>query len=114
MGNMYFGPNHGQINIIQNNIHQGYRRGPRRNRHPILSTIGILFAIGLLIKFWWVVLMVFAVWLGVKGFRKWQHRQALAEQERARIAARADVQNQAFLAGDSYGIYGYPPHPREL
>ncbi|UNN05182.1 hypothetical protein [Rhodococcus opacus] len=114
MGNMYFGPNHGQINIIQNNIHQGYRRSPRRNSHPILTGIGILFAIGLLIKFWWVVLTVLAIWIGVKAFRKWQHRQALAEQERARIAARADVQNQAFLAGDPYGIYGSPQDPQGL
>ena len=113
MGNMYFGPNHGQINIIQKTF-QGYRRSPRRNSHPILTGIGILFAIGLLIKFWWVVLTVLAIWIGVKAFRNWQHRQALAEEERARIAARADAQNQAFLAGDPYGIYGDPQDPQGL
>ena len=66
MGNMYFGPNHGQINIIQN-VHRGCARPPRPNSHPILTAFVILFALGLLIKFWWVVLMVLAVWLGVKG-----------------------------------------------
>lgn len=110
MGNMKFGPNNGQINIYQNNVYQGYGRPPRRNNHPILKGIGILFAIGLLIKFWWVVLMVLAVWLGVKGFQKWQEHQKLAAQERAQVSARAEAQNQAFLAGDPYGIYGYPPN----
>ncbi|NLE78760.1 MAG: hypothetical protein GX610_04115 [Rhodococcus sp.] len=113
MGTMNFGPNHGQINVYQNNVYQGRGRRPRRNGHPILTGIGILIVIGLLIEFWWVVLMVLAVWLGVKGFQQWQKRQQLAAQERAQVAARAEAQNQAFLAGDPYGIYGYPPnnHP---
>jgi hypothetical protein len=70
----------------------------------------------LVIKFWWIVLIVagvgaatYGTWLG------WEERRrgALEAQRReAALAFRAERQNSAYLEGEPWGMYGnFPPPP---
>lgn len=68
---------------------------PFTSRHPVLTTLGVLFALGVVVRWWWVLLTVAAV-LGVvalatRGRRRWHeaHVAALAAQEAAHRAALA-------------------------
>jgi hypothetical protein len=75
--------------------------------------IGILFVVGLIIRyFWWIALVVAAVIVVRRAPGWWAAHQATvaAEQQRlAAIIARADQQHAWVLAGDDRGVYGdYP------
>lgn len=76
----------------------------------VAGVIAGLFALGLTIQFWPVVLcLAVLAGVGYLGYRAYQ-RAAERRNERVKMAARADNQHQAFMAGDSSGIYGqYPP-----
>ena len=103
-------PNYGTINIHQT-TNVGYvvprRSWPRR--HPILTTILVLFGLGFLANNWWILFVVGAIWLGVRAYRSREARQDLARQEQQRLIASADAQNQAYLNGHQFGTQGHFP-----
>lgn len=78
--------------------------------HPFWAIFGALFVLGLIIKFWWVIVAVLViaglVYGGVKWWQRHQAAEAAAAQERANIAARAEYEHQQYLAGNDVGIYG--------
>jgi hypothetical protein len=87
---------------------------------PPIGFFGLAFVaiilICLVIKFWWVVLIVASV--AALAFGTWLEREekkrgALEAQRReAALAARAERQNSAYLEGDPWGMYGnFPPPP---
>lgn len=50
------------------------------------------------------------VYGGVKWWQRHQAQEAAAAQERANLAARAEYEDQHYLAGDDIGLYGqYQP-----
>jgi threonine/homoserine/homoserine lactone efflux protein len=71
---------------------------------------GGLFLLGLAITYWHVFLgLVALAGLGYLGYRAYE-RAVDRRAEQAKVAARADAENRAFMSGDSSGIYGaYPP-----
>ncbi|MDH6279554.1 hypothetical protein [Prescottella agglutinans] len=90
------------------------RRSSSGSVHPFWVIFGVLFVLGLIIKFWWVIVTILVIaglaYGGVKWWRRHQAREAAAAQERANIAARAEYEHQHYLAGDDIGIYGqYQP-----
>jgi hypothetical protein len=76
----------------------------------VVGLVGLLFVLNFL---WWLV----GALLAVMGVYAWRSMVASAAEQRelaARmgvlIAARADEENAAVLAGDQRGVYGrYPP-----
>lgn len=80
------------------------------DRHPVVAVLCGLFVLGLVIEYWWVVLLAGFVFCAVKVC---QHYLAHVEEQQRReaaVAARADWEHQQFLAGNSIGWYGqYPP-----
>ena len=72
--------------------------------------IGVLFVVGLIIRyFWWIALVVAAVILYKRAPGWWAAHRAAAAAEHARLAeiiARADQQHAWTLAGDPRGTYG--------
>lgn len=86
------------------------------SRHPIWTTLAALFVLGLVIEYWWLIVIAIVIAaLGYVTFRAWQrHREQVAVQERARaeVAARADEQHQQYLSGEDDGLYGeFKPAP---
>ena len=90
----------------------------------VIAVFGVLIVLGFVITFWaWIVaaaIIAGLVWAAYAfGVPWWQRRQARAMDwrngETARqsgLAARAEVQNQQYLAGDAHGLYGdYQPEP---
>ena len=87
---------------------------------PPVGVLGlIVFAmilIWLLIKFWWVVLIVagvaavaFGTWLEWDEKRRGEIEKQRREQA---LGALAERQNSAYLQGDPWGMYGnFPPPP---
>ena len=74
----------------------------------------VLLVVGVVAKFWWVILLVLAaisvglaLWLGQQRAVDASRRQ---RREYAELAARADQQHAWVLAGDDRGVYGsYAP-----
>ncbi len=70
----------------------------------------VLLLAGVVVKFWWVILAVLgALVLLAALLIAWSYRhQRVLERdaENAKIAARADEQHAAVLAGDARGVYG--------
>jgi hypothetical protein len=116
MSNQFYNsPNYGTININQT-TNVGYAV-PRRSwprRHPILTAILVLFGIGFLAENWWILLVVAAVWIGIKAYKSHTARQDMARQEQQRLIDSANAQNQAYLEGNQFGTYGHFPtqHPQ--
>lgn len=86
------------------------------SRHPIWTTLAALFVLGLVIEYWWLIVMAIVIAaLGHVTFLAWQrHREQVAVQERARaeVAGRADEQHQQYLSGEDDGLYGeFKPAP---
>ena len=84
--------------------------GTSNTARIVAAVIGGMFALGLAIKFWPVVLFLGVLGgMGYLGYRA--YRRAVEQRtEQTRLAARADHQHQAFMAGDASGVYGqYPP-----
>jgi hypothetical protein len=76
--------------------------------------IGVLFVVGLIIRYWWLIaLVVAAVILYRRAPVWWARYQAARVVERDRLAAiiaRADQQHAWVMAGDERGTYGrYTP-----
>jgi uncharacterized protein (DUF58 family) len=76
--------------------------------------LGILLLVGLLVRFWVLILAVviiaIAVWLIHDSRVQRQVRRDLEEQRRADLRSRADAEHQAFLRGERRGLYGqYEP-----
>jgi uncharacterized membrane protein len=100
--------------MIPWSLHEGAQMSRRRTRSNgnggVAGVIGVLFAIGLVIKFFWWIVGVLAV---VSAFyviravlRNSQAAAAAQQQATAAIAARADEQHSWVLQGDDRGIYG--------
>ncbi|ORL03411.1 hypothetical protein A6F55_09330 [Prescottella equi] len=83
-------------------------------RHPFLVAFGALFALGVIVTYWWlIVAAVVVAGLAYGSVKLWQHHQASAADAaaaRAAVAARADYEHQQYLAGNPVGTYGqYAP-----
>jgi hypothetical protein len=80
--------------------------------------VGGLLLLGLAITYWQVLLgLVALAALGHLGYRAYK-RAVDRRAEQARVAARADAENLAFMYGDPSGVYGQyppaqPPDPRQ-
>ncbi|MEE2035292.1 hypothetical protein [Rhodococcus chondri] len=90
-------------------------RRPWWRRHPILTTLGVLWLLGATSDEPALLALLAVVFAALYGVRR--HRAAVVRRTRedAAIAARADAQHQAYLNGDPAGIYGFPiaaPEPR--
>lgn len=86
------------------------------SRHPVWTTLGVLFVLGLIIEYWWLIVAVAAgaaaAYGVLAGWRAYERREAADAQARAALAERADYEHQQFLEGDPTGLYGqYPPPP---
>lgn len=103
-------PNYGTINIHQT-THVGYvvpqRSWPRR--HPILTAILVLFGIGFIGANPWILIVVAAVWIGIKVYRNQEAKKLAARQEQQRLIDSANAQNQAYLNGHQFGTHGHFP-----
>lgn len=78
--------------------------------HPWWALFCSLAALAVVIDFWWFAAAVAVTYCWCKS---WGHYRAHLVQKEARatvLAARADWENQQFIAGNSIGWYGqYPP-----
>ncbi|MEE2033623.1 hypothetical protein [Rhodococcus chondri] len=80
----------------------------------LVAGIAVLMVIGLVVEHWAIILMVIGLVVSVVSLwafgthllsrRRARHSNNLAEQNR--LAARADIEHQHYLAGDDRGIYG--------
>jgi hypothetical protein len=74
------------------------------------AVIGVLFLIGLIIKFiWWIIgalAVVAACYLIRAVVRQSNAATAVRHQRMAEIAARADQQHNWVMQGDDRGLYG--------
>ncbi|EME14824.1 hypothetical protein [Rhodococcus triatomae] len=81
------------------------------------NVVGIvgLFIVFALVLAWWKVILGIAVlglvvWGGVVGFGTWsgKRRDRLNGERaaRSRLAARADIQHEAYLRGEDRGVFG--------
>jgi hypothetical protein len=72
--------------------------------------LGGLLLLGLAITYWQVIFgLVALAALGYLGYRAYE-RTIDRRAEQAKVAARADAENLAFMYGDPSGVYGqYPP-----
>ena len=76
----------------------------------LIGAIGVLFLIGLIIKYiWWILAalgLVLTFWIITSCVRHYQSVEAARRRRAAEIAARADQQHRWVLDGDHRGIYG--------
>ena len=76
----------------------------------LIGVIGVLFLIGLIIKYiWWILAAVglaLMFWGITSCVRHYQSVEAAWRRRAAEIAARADQQHRWVLDGDDRGIYG--------
>ena len=120
---IYINGDHNSVNIngdyiSENDFGKSYS-GCYGQKPPIgfFGLLGIIMLlIWLLIKFWWIVLIVAS--LGALAFaahleREDRHRaQVEARNREELLAERAERQNAAYLRGEPLGTYGiYPPPP---
>jgi Protein of unknown function (DUF2510) len=95
-------------------VHVG--RQPARSNAGLI--IGGVLLLGLAITYWPVLLgLVALATLGYLGYRAYE-RAIDRRAEQARVAARADAENLAYMYGDPSGMYGQypparPPDPRQ-
>jgi hypothetical protein len=81
---------------------------------PFAQLFAVLFAVGFVLAYWWIIMLGVAVVLAVKlapiAYHRYQAAVAAEQTRLAAIAARADQQHAWVLAGDDRGVYGaYPP-----
>jgi hypothetical protein len=76
----------------------------------VWQLVGVLFVVGLIIRYFWWLAAVVAVVAVVKRTPSWWARHQAAvdawKAEQRAIAARADQQHAWTLAGDPRGTYG--------
>jgi hypothetical protein len=86
------------------------RRARSNGGGGVAGVIGVLFVIGLVVKFfWWIVgavALVAVCYLVGAVIRHSEASAAARRQSNAAIAARADEQHNWVLNGDARGIYG--------
>lgn len=76
-------------------------------QHPIVGTltyaIGAGLALALVVTYWYVVLPIAVVGVaGYFGVKQWKSQRA----KNSALSARAHTEHEAFLRGESRGIYG--------
>lgn len=86
------------------------------SRHPIVTAVGVLFVLGLVVEYWWLIVLAAVIAAAIYGgniaWRTRQRQAAAQAQARAELAARADREHQQYLAGEDRGLYGdYQPTP---
>ena len=75
-------------------------------RHPVWTTIGVLWVMNMLVQFHWLGPTLIAGGLIALGYM-WLKRRT---REETALAAEADRQNRLALQGDPRGTYGdFPP-----
>ena len=81
-----------------------------------VGLIGVLFIIGLIIKFiWWIIgaAALVGLFFLIRAILRANARQrAIVSQRMTELAARADLQHNWVMQGDDRGIYG--PHGADL
>ena len=86
------------------------RRGRSNSSGGWPAVIGVLFLIGLIVKFiWWIIgaLAIVAAVYVIRAVVRSSQAAALVRQQAANaVAARADEQHNWVLQGDDRGIYG--------
>ena len=86
-------------------------------RHPVLAGLGVLFVLGLIIEYWWVIAAGAALAaIAYGGIGVWENhraRQDVEHQRRQELAARATYEHNLYLQGHPGGVYGqyHPPAP---
>jgi uncharacterized membrane protein len=109
---------HNSVNVVHGDAFYGdVNYGPPPK--PPIGFFGLMFSvmvlIWLIVKFWWIVLIVVSV--GAIVFTTWlerkEKRQAALEalRQEGLLAARAERQNSAYLRGEPWGMYGSFPPP---
>lgn len=85
-------------------------RQQRQSGGGLIGVIGLLFLIGLIIKYiWWILAaigLILTFWIIAACIRRYQSVEAARQRRLAEIAARADQQHRWVLDGDQRGIYG--------
>ncbi|MGN5240665.1 MULTISPECIES: hypothetical protein [unclassified Rhodococcus (in: high G+C Gram-positive bacteria)] len=89
-------------------------RRPWWRRHPILTTLGVLWLVGFAQEEPAVATVLLVLVLAVVGAGARRRSRDERRREEAAIVARADAQHQAYLSGDPRGIYGFPAEPAPL
>ncbi|MEV5650204.1 hypothetical protein AB0L57_18310 [Nocardia sp. NPDC052254] len=82
--------------------------------HPVLAIFGVLFLLGIIITYWYVIAIVAGLALAIYLLRRADQERNETRRKRAwyaaQISQRADYEHQQFLAGNPQGLYGqYPP-----
>lgn len=76
----------------------------------LIGLIGVLFLIGLIIKYiWWILAalgLILTFWIITSCVHHYQSVEEARRRRAAEIAARADQQHRWVLDGDHRGIYG--------
>lgn len=106
-----------EVNVVHGNVIYGAGVTGHPSKPPIFSLAFLaLILVTLIIKFWWVALILASV--GAIAFGTWLEREEkrrvqLERQRRAAaLSARAEDQNSAYLRGEARGVYGqFPPPP---
>ncbi len=89
-------------------------RRPWWRRHPILTTLGVLWLVGFAQEEPAVAAVLLVLVLAVVGVGTRRRSRDERRREEAAIVARADAQHQAYLNGDPRGIYGFPTESTPL
>lgn len=109
-----------EVNVVYGDVIYGTHE-ERSSESPV-SFVGLfiffLFVVGLIIKFWWIILIAvgvataaYAIWVELQNKRRAEFE---AHRQRQSLAARAERQNDAYLQGDPWGMYGNFPPPPEV
>lgn len=110
-----------EVNVVHGDVYYGDGYGGLPPRPPV-GFFGLLGFFMLLFwvvaKFWWIVLIVVSVTALSYGAHLELERKRQAELEAQRrkqaLAARAERQNEAYLQGEPWGLYGNFPPPPEV
>lgn len=85
-------------------------RQQRQSGGGLIGVIGVLFLIGLIIKYiWWILAalgLVLTIWIITSCVRHYQSVEEARQRRATEIAARTEQQHRWVLDGDHRGIYG--------
>ena len=108
---------HNSVNVVYGDVNYGgdSSEPPQAPIGFLGLAFGVMVLIWLIVKFWWVVLIVASAVALTHGMwtKQQEKRQAALEAMRREelLAARAERQNSAYLRGESWGMYGSFPPP---
>lgn len=84
-------------------------------QHPVLAGLGVLFVLGLIIKYWWVIAAAAALAaIAYGGIGVWENhraRQDAEHQRRQELAARATYEHNLYLQGHPAACTGSTTRP---